>query len=81
MGGLLVSWAGPRVDGRLRPLIEARDPIIGLYAVGELLGMGQLCGDILAGGMGIGPAIALGRSVVVDIAADLRETPGTVEAS
>jgi fumarate reductase flavoprotein subunit len=81
VGGLLVSWAGPRVDGRLRPLIEARDPIIGLYAVGELLGMGQLCGDILAGGMGIGPAIALGRSVVVDIAADLRETPGTVEAS
>ncbi len=81
VGGLLVSWAGPRVDGRLRPLIGATDPILGLYAVGELLGMGQLCGDILAGGMGVGSAIALGRRVVVDIAAGLREMPGTVGAA
>ena len=42
--------------------------IQGLYAVGELLGMGQLCGDVLAGGMGVGPALALGRRMVQQIA-------------
>lgn len=68
VGGLLVSWAGPTVDHRLRPVTEAGEPLDGLYAVGELLGMGQLCGDVLAGGMGVAPALALGRSVVRQIA-------------
>jgi fumarate reductase flavoprotein subunit len=68
VGGLLVSWAGPTVDKHLRPVTGAGEPISGLYAVGELLGMGRLCGDVLAGGMGVGPAIALGRSVVRQVA-------------
>ncbi len=67
VGGLLVSWAGPRVDRKLRPLTQSGRPILGLYAVGELLGMGQLCGDVLAGGMGVGPALALGRRVIREI--------------
>lgn len=71
VGGLLVSWAGPRVDRKLRPITKGGQPILGLYAVGELLGMGQLCGDTLAGGMGVGPAIALGRQVVQNIRSDL----------
>ena len=71
MGGLLVSWAGPRVNRKLRPITKGGQPILGLYAVGELLGMGQLCGDTLAGGMGVGPAIALGRQVVQNIRGDL----------
>ena len=68
-GALLVSWGGPRVDEELRPVTTDSGPIRGLYAVGELLGMGQLCGEVLAGGMGVGPALALGRTVVKAIAA------------
>jgi len=33
----------------------------GQYAAGELLGMGQLMGKAVCGGMSVTPALALGR--------------------
>jgi fumarate reductase flavoprotein subunit len=72
VGGMLLSRGGPRVDEHLRPLDEDGRPIRGLYAVGELLGMGQFSGDSFASGMSVGPALALGRWVVQQVAAGLR---------
>ena len=45
------------------------NPIRSLRAVGELLGMGQFSGDSFAGGMSVGPALALGRWAVERVAA------------
>jgi hypothetical protein len=64
VGGMLLSRGGPRVDGRLRPLVHGREPLHGVSCVGELLGMGQFSGDNFAGGMSVGPALSLGRWVV-----------------
>ncbi len=69
VGGMLLSRGGPRVDERLHPLLPSGAPVCGLYAVGELLGMGRFSGDSFAGGMSVGPALALARSTVLEIAA------------
>jgi predicted oxidoreductase len=69
VGGMLLSRGGPTVDADLRPLDSDGRPIRSLRAVGELLGMGQFSGDSFAGGMSVGPALALGRWVVNRIAA------------
>ncbi len=71
VGGMLLSRGGPVVDGRLRPLRRDGTPLPRVYAVGELLGMGQFSGDSFAGGMSVGPALALGRRVVQQVAADV----------
>lgn len=57
----LLSYAGIGVDGRLRVTRADGAPIPNLYAAGELLGMGQLMGNSLPGGMSVMPAITLGR--------------------
>jgi fumarate reductase flavoprotein subunit len=59
----------PLPDDELRPLDADGVPIRSLRAVGELLGMGQFSGDSFAGGMSVGPALALGRWAVDRIAA------------
>lgn len=69
VGGMLLSRGGPIVDHRLRPVDEQGRPIRSLHAIGELLGMGQFSGDSFAGGMSVGPALALGRWVIGRIAA------------
>jgi fumarate reductase flavoprotein subunit len=69
VGGMLLSRGGPVVDGRLRPVDGQGRPIGSLHAIGELLGMGQFSGDSFAGGMSVGPALALGRWVIGRIAA------------
>jgi fumarate reductase flavoprotein subunit len=61
IGGMLLSRGGPRVDDELRPIDTTGAPIKGLHAAGELLGMSQFSGDSFAGGMSVGPALALGR--------------------
>ncbi len=71
VGGMLLSRGGPTVDEWLRPVQHDGTPLRNIYAVGELLGMGQLSGDSFAGGMSVGPALALGRRVVQWIAAGL----------
>lgn len=57
----LSSYAGVAVDGDLRVIKQDGTPIKGLYAAGELLGMGQLMGNSVCGGMSVTPALALGR--------------------
>jgi fumarate reductase flavoprotein subunit len=57
----LLSYAGIGVDGRLRVTRPDGAPIPNLYAAGELLGMGQLMGKSLPGGMSVMPAITFGR--------------------
>jgi fumarate reductase flavoprotein subunit len=72
-GGMLLSRGGPTVDDDLRPLDDAGRPLIGCFAVGEILGMGQFSGDSFAGGMSVGPALSLGRLAAAKAAA-LRES-------
>jgi fumarate reductase flavoprotein subunit len=57
----LLSYAGLAVDGKLRVVRKDGTPIPGLYAAGELLGMGQLSGRSACGGMSVTPALSLGR--------------------
>jgi fumarate reductase flavoprotein subunit len=57
----LTSYGGLAVDGKLRVVRKDGTPIRNLYAAGELLGMGQLMGKAVCGGMSVTPALALGR--------------------
>ena len=57
----LTSYAGIAVDDQLRVIREDGRPIRNLYAAGELLGLGQLMGRSVSGGMSVTPALALGR--------------------
>jgi fumarate reductase flavoprotein subunit len=57
----LTSYAGVAVDEQLRVIRKDGRPIRNLYAAGELLGMGQLMGKSVPGGMSVTPALALGR--------------------
>lgn len=60
-GGSGLSWAGLSVDAQLRVLNAAGEPIPGLYAAGEVLGMSALSGDFTVGGMSLTPALGFGR--------------------
>jgi fumarate reductase flavoprotein subunit len=57
----LTSYGGLAVDGKLRVVRKDGSPIRNLYAAGELLGMGQLMGKAVCGGMSVTPALSLGR--------------------
>jgi fumarate reductase flavoprotein subunit len=57
----LTSYGGLAVDGKLRVVRKDGTPIRNLYAAGELLGMGQLMGKAVCGGMSVTPALSLGR--------------------
>lgn len=57
----LTGYAGLAVDGRLNVIRQDGAPIPNLYAAGELLGMGQLMGQSVCGGMSVTPALTLGR--------------------
>jgi fumarate reductase flavoprotein subunit len=57
----LTSYGGIAVDGQLRVIRSDGTPIRNLYAAGELLGMGQMMGRSVCGGMSVTPALALGR--------------------
>lgn len=57
----LTAYAGLAVDGQLRVIRRDGKPIGNLYAAGELLGMGQLMGHAVCGGMSVMPALSLGR--------------------
>ena len=60
--GLSVTgWAGLDSDEELRVLDAVRKPIPNLFAVGELLGFGRANGDAFVGGMGLQPALTMGR--------------------
>jgi fumarate reductase flavoprotein subunit len=55
------SAAGITVDGELRVLDAASDPIPNLFAAGEILGAGATMGFAKVGGMMVTPALSLGR--------------------
>lgn len=61
VASIIVTFAGVRVNERLEVMDGEGQPIGGLYAVGELLGGGQVQGDGFSSGMSVTPAIAFGR--------------------
>ncbi len=69
----LTSYAGVAVDDRLRVVRTDGAPVPNLYAAGELLGMGQLMGHAVCGGMSVMPALALGRLLGAELV-DLRRS-------
>jgi fumarate reductase flavoprotein subunit len=56
-----VGWAGLDVDEQLNVVTSNRRLIPNLYAVGEVLGYGLMNGNAFIGGMGLQPALTLGR--------------------
>jgi fumarate reductase flavoprotein subunit len=67
-GAMLLSRGGPTVDERLQPITSDGETILGLHAIGEVLGMGQFSGDAFAGGMSVGPAITFGYWIAEQVA-------------
>lgn len=67
VGGMLLSRGGPRVDEMLRPVLSDGTVLRSVHCVGELLGMGQFSGSNFAGGMSVGPALSLGRWLVLEL--------------
>lgn len=61
VGWSIVGFAGIGVDGELRVTDGTGTPIAGLYAAGEILGMGTTSGDAFVGGMSVTPAMTFGR--------------------
>lgn len=57
----LVTFGGLAVDTEMRVLDEAGRPIKGLYAIGEILGLGATSGRAFCSGMMLTPAISFGR--------------------
>jgi fumarate reductase flavoprotein subunit len=55
------GWAGLDTDDELRVVEATGKPIPNLYAVGELLGFGRANGNAFIGGMGLQPALTMGR--------------------
>lgn len=64
----VVGWAGLAVDPALRVLDASGAPIPGLRAVGETIGFGALNGNAFVGGMGLMPALTLGRLLGTELA-------------
>jgi fumarate reductase flavoprotein subunit len=58
---VVITFGGIAVDGELRVLDEAGEPIAGLYAAGEVLGASSTGGDAFCGGMAATPALSFGR--------------------
>ena len=61
LGWSIVGFAGLSVDDELRVTDAAGDPIPGLYAAGEVLGLGATSGNAFNGGMSVTPAMTFGR--------------------
>lgn len=61
VGWSIVGFAGLGVNAALQVVDEAGTAIDGLYAAGEILGMGATSGDAFTGGMSVTPAMTFGR--------------------
>lgn len=61
LGWSIVSFAGLGVNARLQVTAADGTPIPGLYAAGEVLGLGATAGNAFVGGMGVTPAMTFGR--------------------
>src|SRR5262249_47287587 len=69
------SLGGVAVDLNCRVLDKQKQPIPGLYAVGELTGVGGINGQAALEGTMLGPSILMGRIAAKDIAARLGRRP------
>ncbi len=58
---VLVTFGGIKVDADLRILGGEGKPMPGLYAAGEVLGLGSTSGSSFCSGMAITPALSFGR--------------------
>ena len=61
LGWSIVGFAGLSVDDDLRVTDAAGEPIPGLYAAGEVLGLSATSGNAFNGGMSVTPAMTFGR--------------------
>lgn len=61
VGWSIVSFPGLGVNGKLQVVDGDGRPIPGLYAAGEVLGLGATSGNAFCGGMGVTPAMTFGR--------------------
>jgi fumarate reductase flavoprotein subunit len=61
VGWSITGFAGLKVDPELRVLTRDGVPIPGLYAAGEILGLGKTMGESFVGGMSVTPAMTFGR--------------------
>jgi fumarate reductase flavoprotein subunit len=60
-GCTIPTYAGLKVDDRLRVVSAAGKPIKGLYAAGDTLGYAAISGSGSVGGSGLTPALTFGR--------------------
>lgn len=71
-GAILTTFSGLEADSHLRILNTSGDPIVGLFGVGEVLGVGTFNGPAWVGGMMLTPALALGRMLARQLADEER---------
>jgi flavocytochrome c len=57
----LISFGGLKVNENLQVVQQNGQPIVGLYAAGEILGAGATSGNAFCGGMLLTPALSFGR--------------------
>lgn len=57
----VVGWAGLDTDPECRVLDRKGQPVQNLFAVGEVRGFGLMNGNAFVGGMGLQPALTMGR--------------------
>ncbi|MSO98116.1 MAG: FAD-dependent oxidoreductase [Rhodospirillaceae bacterium] len=60
-GITIISFAGLAVDNTLRVVKEDGEPVVNLYAAGEVLGAGATSGNAYTNGMLVTPALTFGR--------------------
>lgn len=72
VGWSIVGFAGLGVNDELQVIDSDGQPIEGLYAAGEVLGMGATSGDSFVGGMSVTPAMTFGRLLGARFAEALR---------
>ncbi len=58
---VLVTFAGPKVNENLELVHQNGEVLTGLYAAGEILGLGATSGKAFCSGMAITPALSFGK--------------------
>ena len=57
----LITFGGLATNNKLQVLSENEEPIEGLYAAGEIMGVSSTSGDAFCGGMVLTPALSFGK--------------------
>lgn len=63
VGWSVVGFAGIAIDTEMRVLKDDGTAIPGLFAAGEVIGLGQTSGNAFCGGMSVTPAMTFGRLI------------------